>query len=136
MFWRLSISTWTCYKNPDKPTCIDFILANSPIRFHKSDCLFTGLSDYLKLVLPIFKTTFSKSKPKETIYRNFKKFNEEDFNQELRGRLSTELVDNYSSFENVFIDVLNRYTPIKKKVIREGIKESYNEKIPVRENIL
>ena len=87
-------------------------------------------------MLSVFKTTFSKSKPKEIIYRNFKKFNEEDFNQELRGRLSTELVDNYSSFENVFIDVLNRYTPIKKKVIREGIKESYNEKIPVRENIL
>ena len=32
--------------------------------------------------------------------------------------MSTELVDNYSSFENVFIDVLNRHAPIKKKVIR------------------
>ena len=41
-----------------------------------------------------------------------------DFNQELRGRLSTELVDNYSSFENVFIDVLNRHASIKKNVIR------------------
>ena len=30
------------------------------------------------------------------------------------------LVDNYSSFENVFIDVLNRYAPIKKKVIRSN----------------
>ena len=118
MFWRLSISTWTCYKNPDKPTCIDFILANSPISFHKSDCLFTGLSDYLKLVLPIFKKTFSKSKPKETIYRNFKKFNEEDFNQELRGRLSTELVDNYNSFENVFIDVLNTHESFSYAVFR------------------
>ena len=32
--------------------------------------------------------------------------------------MSTELVDNYSSFENVFIDVLNRHASIKKKVIR------------------
>ena len=50
-------------------------------------------------MLSVFKTTFSKSKPKEIIYRNFKKFNEEDLdldNQELRCRLSTELVDNYS----------------------------------------
>ena len=69
-------------------------------------------------MLSVFKITFSKSKPKEIIYKNFKKFNEEDFNQELRGRLSTELVDNYSSFENVFIDVLNRHAPIKKKVIK------------------
>ena len=69
-------------------------------------------------MLSVSKTTFSKSKPKEIIYRNFKKFNEEDFNQELRGRLSTELVDNYSSFENVFIDVLKRHAPTKKKVMR------------------
>ena len=31
---------------------------------------------------------------------------------------TTELVDNYSSFDNVFINVLNRDAPIKKKVIR------------------
>ena len=24
----------TCYKNPDKPSCIDFILTNSPLSFH------------------------------------------------------------------------------------------------------
>ena len=90
----------TCNKIPDKPSCIDVILKNSPLSFHKNDCLFTGLSDCHKLVLPVFKTTFSKLKPKEIIYRNFKKFNKEDFNQELRGRLSTELVDNYNSFEN------------------------------------
>ena len=32
--------------------------------------------------------------------------------------MSTELVEKYSSFENVFIDVLNRRAPIKNKVIR------------------
>ena len=69
-------------------------------------------------MLSVLKTTFSKSKSKKINYINFKKFIEEDFNQELRGRLSTELLDNYSSFENVFIDVLDRHTPIKKKVIR------------------
>ena len=52
----------TCYKFPDKPSCIDFILTNSPLRFYKNDCLFTGLPGCHKLVLPVFKTTFSKSK--------------------------------------------------------------------------
>ena len=103
---------------PDKPSCINFILTNNSLSFHKSDCLFTVLSDCHKLVLSVLKTTFSKSKSKKINYRNFKKFIEEDFNQELRGRLSTELLDNYSSFENVFIDVLDRHAPIKKKVIR------------------
>ena len=78
------------------------------------------MSDSHKLDLPVFKTTFSKSKPKEIIYRNFKKFNEEDFNEELRGKLSTEFVNNNSSFENVFIDVLNRHAPIREKVARDN----------------
>ena len=83
----------TCYKNPDKPRCVDFILTNSPSSFYKNYCLFAGLSGYHKLLLSVFKRAFSKSKPKEIIYRNFKKFNE-DFNQELRCKLSTELVNN------------------------------------------
>ena len=72
-----------------------------------------------KLDLPVFKTTFSNSKPKEIIYRNFKKFNQEDFNEELRLKLSTEFVNNYSSFESVFIDVLNKHAPIREKVARD-----------------
>ena len=35
----------TCYKNPDKPSCIGFSLTNIPLNFYKIDCLFTGLSD-------------------------------------------------------------------------------------------
>ena len=68
--------------------------------------------------MTLFETTFSKSKPKVTIYRNFKKFDEENFNQELRGKLSTKLVNNYSLFKSVFIGVFNRHAPIKKKVLR------------------
>ena len=97
-----------------KPSCIGFILTNSPLRFYRNDFLLTGLSDCHKLVLSVFKKTFSKSKPKEIINRNFKKFNEKDFNQELR----SELAKNYSSFENIFIDVLNKHAPIIKNVIK------------------
>ena len=32
--------------------------------------------------------------------------------------MPTELVDNYSSFDNVFLDIFDRNAPIKKKVIR------------------
>ena len=36
----------TCYKNPDKPTCIDLILTNSPKQFQATLTLETGLSDF------------------------------------------------------------------------------------------
>ena len=93
------------------------------------------------------KQLFFKSKPREIIYRNFKKFNEADCNQELRGKLFTELISNHSSFENVFIDVLNKNAPIKEKVIRANtsyvtktlrkyiIKGSWLEKIFLKKEL-
>lgn len=33
-------------------------------------------------------------------------------------KLSTELINNYSSFENVFLEILIRHPLIKKKVMR------------------
>ena len=67
----------TCYKNSENPSCIDFILISNPRSFFKTSMLFTGLSDFHKLVVSVFKTTFCKSKPKEITYRNVKNFEEE-----------------------------------------------------------
>ena len=58
-------------------------ITNSPRSFYQTETFFTGLSDFHKLVLAIFNTTFTKSKAKEIIYRDFKKFNEQYFNNDL-----------------------------------------------------
>ena len=39
----------TCFKNPEKPSCIDLTLTNKPRSFIKTDVIETGLSDYHKL---------------------------------------------------------------------------------------
>ena len=52
----------TCYKNSNNSSCIDHILTNSPMRFFKAENIFTGLSDFHKLVLSVFKLHFSKAK--------------------------------------------------------------------------
>ena len=54
------------YKNPNNLSCIDLFLANSSRSFYKTEILFTGLSDFHKVILSIFKTTFTKSRAKET----------------------------------------------------------------------
>ena len=46
-------------------SCMDFILTNIPRSTFKMNTFFTGLSDFHKLVLSIFKTTFSKSAPEK-----------------------------------------------------------------------
>ena len=40
----------TCYKIPDKPTCIDLILTNCPGSFQNSCVIETGLSDFRKIL--------------------------------------------------------------------------------------
>ena len=97
------------------------------------------MSDFHKLVLYVFKTTFPKSKPKEITYRNFKNFSEENFNQELRTNLRERCVRNYSSFENVFLDTLNEHAHPKKKVIRANhapyVSKSLRKAIMKRSNL-
>ena len=103
----------TCYKNPNNPSCIDHILTNSPKSFFKTETVFTGLSDFHKLVLSVFKLHFSKAKAKEILYKNFRDFKENNFNWDLQNRLSAQSVDEYAPFEKFFIDVLNKHAPLK-----------------------
>ena len=44
----------TRFKNTHNLICIDFILTNSPGSFFKTETLFTGLSDFYKLVISVF----------------------------------------------------------------------------------
>ena len=101
----------TCYKNPNNPSCIDHILTNSPKSFFKTETVFTGLSDFHKLVLSVFKLHFSKAKAKEISYRDFRAFKENNFNRDLQNRLSAQSVEEYAPFEKVFLDVLNKHAP-------------------------
>ena len=60
----------TCYKNPDKPTCIDLILTNHPYYFQKNNVFETGLSNLLVIVVTGLKMGFQKLKPHITVIIN------------------------------------------------------------------
>ena len=53
----------TCYKNPEKATCIDLILTNSPRQLQATLTLETGLSNFHKMALAAFKSEFPHQKP-------------------------------------------------------------------------
>ena len=84
--------------------------------FFKTETVFTGLSDFHKLVLSVFKLHFSNAKAKEISYRNFRDFKEDNFNRDLQNRLSAESVEEYAPFEKVLLDVLNKHI-LKEKVV-------------------
>ena len=104
----------TCYKNPRNPSCIDLYLTNSPLSFQNTSSVFTGISDFHKLVLTVFKMIFVKSKTKELFYRDYKHFNHECFEKDLKCPLSTFEKIDYQEFDKTFIEILNKNAPVKK----------------------
>ena len=67
----------TCFKNPEKLTCIDLILTYRPTYFQLSIVIETGLSDFHLLTVTEFKMGFTKSK-----LRDYKKFNNNTYRSE------------------------------------------------------
>ena len=61
---------------------------------------------------------FTKSKPKEIVCTNYRKFNENNFNQDLHNQLSSEQPKDYASFEKLFLPILEEHAPLKKKLLR------------------
>ena len=64
-----------CFKNSFKPTSIDLFLTIKSRHFQNTVAVCIGLSDFHKLVLTVFKTSFDKSKPCEILYKDYQNFN-------------------------------------------------------------
>ena len=69
----------TCFKNPEKPSCIDLIITNRPKSFQNSVTLETGLSDFHKMTLTVMKVFYKKQKPTIITHRSYKNFSNEIF---------------------------------------------------------
>ena len=65
----------TCFKNPDKPQCIDLMLTNRNRSFQNSCAIDTGLSDFRKMTVTIIRSYLSKLGPKINLYRLGPKIN-------------------------------------------------------------
>ena len=59
-----------------------------------------------------------KENTKMQMYRDYKTFNIDFFKRDLRESLENHTSYDYSCFQNIFIALLNKHAPIKKKIIR------------------
>ena len=112
----------TCFKSIESPSCIDLLLTNSPLSFQNTVTVTTGLSDFHRLVVTVMKTTFPKAKPKIIYYRDYKKFDLQEFRRDLRNELRTTVVLGYAHFEYIFLQILEKHAPTKQKVVRANDK--------------
>ena len=139
----------TCFKNVSNTGCIDLFLTNNAPFFQHTETFSTGLSDFHKLLLTVLKTNqISKSKPREIHYRNDKKFDSLKFNVYLKNAFANDKIESCIKFDEVFMTVLNRHAPFKKKILtanhssymsktlRKAImRRSYLEKIFLKKTI-
>ena len=105
------INNFTCYKNPNKPTCIDLMLTNKPRFFNNSSVVETGPSNFLKMTLVVMRACFVKQTPKVVYYRDYKKFSNDLFrNDILQGQSLTDAKENvHTNIVNIF----NEHAPLK-----------------------
>ena len=112
----------TCYKNPNKPTCIDLILTNVPRMFQSTCVTETGLFDFHLRTVTVMKKTFKIKCRRVINYRSYRDFSNETFRVSLINNLSNEvLVNNDDGLEKICkttMDTLNSFAPIKKKYTR------------------
>ena len=110
----------TCYKNPEKPTCIDLRLTNSLSQFQATLTLETGLSDFHKVTVATFKLEFPPQKPKMISYQNYKHFDRNSFEKEIKNTLMIQKISpkDFSAFKNIVIKALNLHAPLKTKYVR------------------
>ena len=121
------VKVGTCFKNSSKPTCIDLFLTTKNTHFQNTVAVCSGLSDFHKLVLTVLKTSFDKNKPCEILYRDYKNFNSESFNEYLQKILSITQINTCEQLEDTFLSVLNMHAPLKKKLLRSNHSQYVTE---------
>ena len=126
----------TCFKNPDKPSCIDLLLTNFPKSFLKSQSLETGLSDFHKLRLTVFKIHYKKQKPLVIKYRDYKNFSNETFQTDFLSAMERYKNISFADFHAEFLCLLGKDAPVKKRYIgcnqKNVMDKELNQAIMVR----
>ena len=110
----------TCYKTPKKLSCINLIQTNSQRSFQSSRAIETGLSDFHRMTVTVMKASFRKLKPKVIHYRNYKRFCNESYRNELVAEFSKQNFEENSleKFLEVCNEVLDQHLPRKLKFVQ------------------
>ena len=104
----------TCYKYPDKPSCIDLILTNKSRTFHSSHIIETGISDFHKMTVSVMKVHFKKQKSNIIYYRDY--FSNDRFRADFLNELTKSHVpiSRLDVFTGTALQILGKHATMKK----------------------
>ena len=107
----------TCFQSSN-PTCIDLILTNKKEFFKNTDVIEVGISDHHSLIVTALKSLLLKGNAKTKLYRDHNSFNMDHFKEDLDNNLKNNSISEYSNLQNIFLEILHKHAPIKKKDIK------------------
>ena len=109
----------TCYKNPDKTSCIDLILTNKSRSFYSSHIIETGISDFHKMTVSVMKIYFKKQKSNIIYYRDYKNFSNDQFRADFLNELTKSHIpiSRLDVFTGTALQILGKHAPMKQKSI-------------------
>ena len=101
-------------------TSIYLILTNSPRQFQATLTLETGLADFHKMTVAAFKSEFPHQKPKMISYRNYKHFDRNNFEKEIKITLLLQKISpkDFSAFKNIVLEALNLHASLETKYLQ------------------
>ena len=109
---KLHIGTWV-------NCCLHLMLTNKKHGFMHSQTIQTGISDFHKMTLTQMKLTYNKLPSKTITYRDFKSFNKDAFEEELKFALqAANIQPTYVNFLSIFSRTLDNHAQIKKRKVR------------------
>ena len=73
----------TCFKNPNKPSCINLTITNRPKSFQNSMVIETVFFYFHKICITVIKIYYGKEKSSIIYYRIFKDFDNDVFVKDL-----------------------------------------------------
>ena len=108
----------TCFKKSSNPSTIVVFLTNNSSCFQNTKMFFTVVPYFHKLVTTTLKISIPKNKSLQIIYRNYKHFSNDSFNDGLKLAFSNTYIQTCEEFEEFFMNLLDHYVPLKKKILR------------------
>ena len=119
-------------KSPKILPVLYFFLTNSPLSFQSSGAVKTKLYDYHEMAFIIMKTIFQKLNPKVVNYRDYRKYCNDSFRQDLLSTMIIEILNlssDLQKFLETFTKTLYKFAPQKNKYSR-GNNKSFVCKLP------
>ena len=77
-----------------------------------------GISDHHSFTVTALKSQLFKGNVKTKLYRDYSSFSLDILKEDLENSFKDDFIREYSNFQNLFLEILDKHAPITKKILK------------------